>query len=442
MNKPSFTLVVVAVAGCLLAAAPGDAFAKGKGRGKKNRVETVRLARPAGGGDADATGTITITRGRRGDDAVLHVRGLDKKARYDVVDATTGAALGTLRTDRRGRGSLDLVPAKGQGKRAAAAGETSAVVPDAVDVIDPETGEPVLTGDTTGDLQALFGWATLGNATESVSVTMGSDPFADSQFFAFTFTTMPDATAEGDRWDLGIHEVLLDTAAGDELPLGATSVLDLAGLDFQVRDADGDVVFKGSLPDVEAYSVEEPMPCPDRGEIGIPEGEWDWGHGWSDPTQDPDFDPSVLLPDMPFDMGTWADFGDPASMDAVAGFFAGGMGGMMGATDGGMMGRSFRTGRVAEGGTDGTAAEIQFTLWIESGGTFEKAADLVTPEWCDWGGGWDEPKDDPNGDWDWTDADWTDWSWDESWSGDWGMPWDWTWDASGDPAAMMRNGRR
>lgn len=407
-TKQRFSLVVALFAGALALGEAPDALAGGKARGRKRNQETVRMVRPAGSDSARGSGSITTTRTRRGDDAVMKVRGLEPRTTYEVNDGSTGELLGTFRTNGRGRATFDLNPALKPGKRAAqAGGEDAGDVPDLVEVTDPETGDPVLEGDTTGELQALYGYASMGNATESAVVTMGSDPTIDTQFFSFSYYAAPS----DDGWYAGVYEVYLDTSMGDDLPLGKASVLDLAGLRFQVRDADGNVAFRGTLPDVEAYSVEEPMPGGD--EFGIWAGydedgnwtdEWNWDPGMKDP----------------FDFDGWYDDGSAYDTYTLNAFF-------------GTQSKSARCMPYPGDGSDGTdprdeepVESLVYELWIETPDGFEKAADLVEP-WFGiddpWGGGWDDG---------WYEDDWTyydDGSWDFFW--DWGgwdsgdADWDW-----------------
>lgn len=394
ITKSRFSLVVAIVAGGLFMADATDAHAKGNGRGRKGKAETVRMARPAGGGDADAGGSITITRGGAG--GVLHAKGLDARATYEIVDGSSGDVLGTMTTNRRGKGTFTFGRTAKRGKgRADSADGTEAELPDEVDVVDPETGDPVLEGDTTGDLQYLLGYATLGNGTESVTITMGSDPSADSQYFTFSYIAPP----ADDEWYGGVHDLWLDTAAGDELPLGAESVLDLAGKDFQVRDANGDIAFRGSLPDVEAYSVEEPGPCPG--------GDYE----------------------QPFDVGEWGDLENGYEMDLLRGVFGGGHGAAFkkgGKGNGKAQGRGNGKGRDDDPSNEPEPEpqpEVAFTLWIESGDGFAKAGDLV--EACYGIEPW-FPEDPIEWDWDWSD-DWSD-NWVDDWGDDWNWSDDWGWD--------------
>ncbi|MCE9634925.1 MAG: hypothetical protein K8T90_04400 [Planctomycetes bacterium] len=442
MTKTKFTLVVAMTALALVASGTPDAFAKGAARGRKNKVETVRMAAPASGASVGGKGSITITHGRKGDDAVLTVKGLPARTRYNVVDSATGDVLGTLKTNKKGRGTFDLTPGVGKRSAAATGGENAGdgTIPDVIDLVDPNSGDPILTGDTTGDLQALYGYASLGNATESATITMGSDPAADSQYFSFSYFAEPDADANF----AGVYELYTETANGDELPLGRASVLDLAGKDFQVRNASGNIVFKGSLPDVEAYAIDDPNLPVDGGD---PFAIWDDGT-YTDPMDDPNFDPWADPSGaangqkggggIPFDFGSWFQGGDPFSSFLMGGLFGGGMGGGRG---------MFKKGGVRDGVTDPTVdppvdVPVEFTLWIETLDGFQKAGALVAPDygfddgWIDdWGG--------CGGDMTW-DTDW-DTSWDTSWDTGWDMTWDTGWDTgmpAGDPAGNGQKSRR
>jgi hypothetical protein len=289
------------------------------------------------------------------------------------VDGETGERLGTVRTNRRGAGVFDLTP--GIGKRAlradSADGENAGEIPDVVDVVDPDTGDPVLTGDTTGDLQALYGFAVVGNATESATILLGSDPFSDTQYFSFSYFAAP----EDGSWFSGVYDLYADTAEGGTLPLGKSSVLDLANLRFQVRDADGETVFRGTLPDVEAYDIDDPG-YPDPGEPKpYPDDPSDGGDDGSD-----DGNGGGL--DLPFDFDDWFSGGDDYSNFMMNGF----------------LGMPMKWG-MHDDGTGGEEPAVTFTLWLETEAGFEKAGDLVAPD-----GGYGPC--DPWGEIDWDDVDW------------------------------------
>jgi len=363
------------VACALLTAAP-DATAGPRSRSRKAQVDTVSMARPSGGPDEDASGTLTVTHRARGDALTLRVRGLERRRRYQVVDGTSGEVLGAMRTNGRGRGSFALSQGRRTARRGLAA--TADGMPDCVEIIDPRTGETVLVGDVTGETTALYGWASLGNATESVTISMGSEPYLGSQYFSFTYSAPPT----DDGWYAPVHEVWIDTANGDELPLGAGSVADLAGLRFQVRDADGQVVFRGALPDVEAYTVD----VPPMKEPPVWEGGWeddpngvpvDWT-GWEEWTGD-----------VPFDFENWADLGDGFDWTMLEGFF-GGCPGPDGTTEPGTTDRP-----VVDGPLPPEDAPVVYTLWLETEDGFVHAADLRELTY------WVEPL--PCEDWMWTD---------------------------------------
>lgn len=407
------------VAAATLCVGAGEANAKPKGRGGKgrNKTETVRMVRPADGADANARGTVEVTDARKGMEAVLRLQNLDPRTVYRIVETGTGEVLGTVKTNRKGRATFDLsgggVPRKG---RAAAGGSedgaTDPVVPiedvEGVEVICETTDECVLECDDLGSVisdepRFLEGNAFYGDpetGTGMVSMFSYDDGEFSSESFSFVYCPPYDMNEGG--FDMP-HMFYADSAAGDELPLGVASIQDLAGLDFQVRSADGTtVVMEGELP-----AVEELTRDPYYGDDpGIWEGEWDgtWDMGGDLP---PDGEWSDDWSDWgAWDPAGWMDFGDMGMTNTVASNGSGRRGGVR------------AKGRAGE---EEPAPTSTFELLIRDPETdeFVKVGDL---EYFDWGG-WEDPMviDDPEwGNWDDWSGDWTDWS--DDWSGEW------TWD--------------
>ena len=259
-------LAVAGLAALALGAGADDAWARGGGRAEARRLE---LTRPAGGVDDDASGEVRVRQLANGERAIVEVRNLDPRTRYEVRDPDTDRVLGILRTNRRGRGTLKIDDSR-RGKRAQLDGVAR------VQVLDGETGEPVLEGDLpdngdngsaddgSGD-EFLIGFDTYENDEgDLATATMGA--FGADSFFDFTFLPAPDAN---DRGWMSIYSYTVDTAAGDELPVGADSAQDLVGRAFELRDADGNVVVAGDLPELESIAPWDPGEEPG---IAYPEG--------------------------------------------------------------------------------------------------------------------------------------------------------------------------
>lgn len=334
--KPAHLVLAIAAA-ALLAAGAGTAVASGR------HAKTMRFAHPANASQVVGGGTIRVTDTSAGGFATVKLHGLKPLTTYEIVDGKTGMEMGTVRTDKRGRATFRIsgtavVPTKAASTSGSDAGAGSGV-PGVVDVVDTSGGGTVLTGDTTGTNQALYGHESVQTPAGSVDVTLSSDPTVPSQTFSFTYFAAPAADGSGG----GMFGVQLDTSsAGVTLPLGASSVLDLAGKNFQVQDSTGAVVFKGALPDVAAYAAGQ---SPSGGG-----GGGDWGGGW----------------------GMWGGwgFGDRA------------------------LELNHKTTAATGGAGSTTPPAPTFTLWLQGAdGTFQKAADLTSAS----GGSDDDQGDDDGG---------------------------------------------
>jgi hypothetical protein len=315
--------LVLTIASAALFAAAGIATASG------HHTKTTRFAHPANASQVVGGGTIRVRHAPTGESAAVKLHGLKPLTTYEIVDGKTGNEMGTVRTDAHGRARFRLsgtsvVPTKAASTSGADAG-AGGDVPGVVDVVDASDGGTVLTSDTTGTNQALYGHESMQTPAGSVDVTLSSDPTVPSQSFSFMYFAAPAADGSGG----GAFGVQLDTSTtGVTLPLGASTVLDLAGKSFQVHDGSGNVVFKGALPDVAAYAAGQ-SPAGD----GWGGGGWG-GHG---------------------DFGGWG-FGERASE----------------AHD-----ESTTSGDGSGSGT--TTPPPTFSLWLQGAdGTFQKAADLTS----------------------------------------------------------------
>jgi hypothetical protein len=258
---------------CALLAAD-DAFAKD---GKAPKRQTMEMTRSSGA-DADATGTVKVTHGKRRDTTVLTLNHLDPRSRYEVRESGTGELLGHVRTNRKGHGTFNL--SKSLAKAASSGGSEGDV--DEVDVVDPDTGEVVLTGDVTPpDPVPAYGFESYADDDgDSAYVEMSTYPdYGDT--FSLSFYPAADASADPAGSRGFAYAFLRDTASGDDLPLGASSVTELAGRAFEIRGADGAVALAGDLPalqDAEDPIVWDEPPVWDDG--GDDRGGWDDGNGW------------------------------------------------------------------------------------------------------------------------------------------------------------------
>ena len=262
-NTRGLVLATLAL-GALWAVAP-----EAQAKGRKNRNERVELVRSSGSPDTDATGTIEVRTARRGPDAVLRVRNLEPRSDYLVVDGTTGDTLGTLDTNRRGRGRFNF-GAAARGKRNGADG-TDADAPDEVEVVDPVTGETVLEGEVPdegddggeADYDFAYGYADYASdAGDFASVFLSSFPEFESESFYLSFYPAPSEDDEHGCWCVPYYDFYADTLMGDELPLGVDSASDLAGRKFRIVDTEGNAVVEGTLPEMEEFDYDDYYPCP------------------------------------------------------------------------------------------------------------------------------------------------------------------------------------
>lgn len=389
-RKSGFLFSLVAIG--VLAGGTGAAEAKGRGGRGNARGNHAELSRPAHAADQNAAGSVEVNR----NGSTVTVRNLDPRTTYDVVDGQTGDRVGSLRTNKKGKGSFKF----GGGKKTRAAensGADAGELPDDLEIIDPSTGECVLEGDLTvvnlEDWEYLYGWLYEGDAeTGTVICNMSSstDPSMEGRVEDFSFTYCPPygdgAEFEGDV----PHTFSAGTYYGVDLPFGVESVGELSGRAFEVRDLDGNVLRSGVLPELETL-VLEPMPGEDP---GIWEGEWDNWEQWetgdgTDWTWDGEFNwDEGLFGDMPgFGMEPWFD-GGPARANT-------------------RRSKEFEPELIDNG----------FRLWIENGeGDMEEVAPLLTYDWGDviW---IDDPiMGDPGDQWDW-DGGW-DGNWDDGWLDD------------------------
>jgi hypothetical protein len=284
----------VAILATMLAAP--DAFAKGgKGRdGKRN--ETIELVRPADAPDPDARGTVEV--GRNGGDTTLTLTHLDRRTTYEIRDSATGALLGSVRTNRKGKATFNLTKSAA---KAAQSGGSDTV--DAVDVVDPQTGDPVLTGDVTPP-EALpqFGYDSYTNdAGDAADAYLASDPDFGDDTISVTYSP-----AKQDANGYSYYEFTRSTSEGDELPLGAASATEFAGRAFEIRGADGVAVIAGNLPALEdaGAGIDDPVfGDDDGGDWG--RNPWDDGSAWDDWSGDWSGSDDWT--------GDWSDWGAPSN---------------------------------------------------------------------------------------------------------------------------------
>ncbi len=236
------TICAVALGATLLVG--GEAFAKG---GTPKR-QTMQLTRSSS--DADATGTVTVTHGKNGDQTIITLSHLNPRTTYEVRDSSTGAVLGSVKTNRRGRATFDLT--KNVQKAASNGGSSDGTTtdPTGVDVVDTSTDTTVLTGTVTPPAAVpAEGFADVtDDAGDEAMIDMATDPTVPDDSFSLTFYPANDPNADPTSGTSFYYDMNLDTGNGDALPLGVASVSDLAGRDFEIHGADGSVVLSGTLP--------------------------------------------------------------------------------------------------------------------------------------------------------------------------------------------------
>ena len=252
--------VVALCAAALVLGTPATAEAKG-------RTETVRLVPPEHSPDADATGKIKIVQRRKGDKMVIRVKKLAPRTTFDVLDADTDELLGTIRTNKRGRGRLVL--SEGTTGRRSKASEVDEL-PGDVEIV--EQGDEVCVLEMEGD-PPLFGeeryendagyqaWITLisfpapdlSNLPEPPDrpdmpfMPMPAMDFEMEDLECFILSLVPPPE-EGEEHPSVTYELMLDSLSGDEMPLGVPHAADLAERPFEIRAGDGSVWIAGPPP--------------------------------------------------------------------------------------------------------------------------------------------------------------------------------------------------
>jgi len=281
MRKTIALCVALCGTALLVAGAGDDAPAKGAKR------QTAQMIRPAGGGDADAQGTITVTHGKRADSKVIRLSHLTPRTLYEIRDSDTGALLGKVRTNRKGNAVFNLSKSLARRKKASANG-ADASDPQSVDVVDPSTGDQVLTGDVTPPAPVpAEGYAYVSDdAGDSADVFVATNP-DKGDVLSVNFYPVNDPNVDPTTGDSFFYDLNLDTTNGDTLPLGAQSVSEFAGRAFEIHAADGTVVLAGTMPNLDPIDVTPPEDPGFPGDpVPMPGGCPGMGG--------PNFDPSVF----------------------------------------------------------------------------------------------------------------------------------------------------
>lgn len=306
--------VVLALTVGALVFSASDAFAGRRGKGRN--AETIELVRPNGGSDFDAQGTVRITRGGR---TTLDLSHLERRTRYEIRDGDSGALLGSVRTNRKGKATFDLTRSLA---KSASVGGSDGV--SNVDIVDPDTGEPVLSGDVEPEPELpQFGSAYYMNEKgDTADASLYSDPANEYESFAFTFFPAEDPSSTKYRF----YELSLDTANGDKLPLGVESVAELAERRFQVIGTDGSVLIDDKLPALETLDC-PPVVIDDPWYGDKWDDDWNggWGGGWDDGLwegHDKPYGDDGWFPEKP-DYDDWYGYEKPGADDNAAGFLRG-----------------------------------------------------------------------------------------------------------------------
>lgn len=216
-----------------------EALAKGK------RVEKAQLARPVRAQDADAEGNVRIRHGRKADRITVRLRHLDPRTNYTVRDADTDEVLGTVTTNRRGKGKLRVKRRRQVDGKAATTEDV-----DSVAVYKEGSDVFVLVGGPNdefgfpGDFDPSFGDGFYGTLLgPNASISMFTDGADHDSFYA----ALSVDTGDGRQY----LEYYAESVGDETLPLGVDSVSDLAERPFVIEDAEGDEVVAGDLPEMQ-----------------------------------------------------------------------------------------------------------------------------------------------------------------------------------------------
>ncbi len=226
--------------------------------GRKHRSHDgrdVELVRPLLGPDADASGVLRVKTSKRGEKGVLKLRNLDPRTRYEVRDAATDELLGTVRTNRRGKAKMKLR------RRVRDAGKSASFeMPERIEIYRMDDDHAVLMGDTDGsvlpeiDLPSFAFERYDGAEGWRGFVDMFSFPAKDVERFSLSLKKAP--AERGQRGD--VFDYTRGPLTDEGLPLDVETVADLAGRAFRVVTADGTVLLRGVLPELEQPELRMP----------------------------------------------------------------------------------------------------------------------------------------------------------------------------------------
>ncbi len=226
------------------------------------KAETVELVPPGDTGETDASGKVKIVHRKRGDRMVVRIKKLARHTVYNVVDADTGEVLGSIRTNKRGRGRLVLTEG-----RSTLPGKVAAIeeLPDHIDIV--ADGDDARVLETEADPLLLVGLEEYtGDAGDKASITLISIPArpeSDMMDIECFILSLAPPLEEGEGFPDVSYALMLDSVTGDDMPLGVDHASELAERAFEIRDGNGTVWVAGDLPAVVGLDENGPGPGPE-----------------------------------------------------------------------------------------------------------------------------------------------------------------------------------
>jgi hypothetical protein len=234
--------LAAALVGFAMLLAPGGSVPEAvAGTGKAD------LTLGPGGSGTDAEGRIQIKQRRRGERLKIRLDNLEPRTDYELRDGSTEEVLGTIRTDRRGRGKKTL---------RSSAGESMAGL--RLEVCEPGSDDPVLEGTVPGDDSGMpwfDGSYSIGtvstdpDAAVQVSITLSSTTMKEGAHRDGTYESISLFVGPGGYW------VMEDGNAGE--PGEPVSIP--GPVTFWIAGRDGDLVKVATIEESDG-GVYVPLP--------------------------------------------------------------------------------------------------------------------------------------------------------------------------------------